>query len=90
MFKNTLVFNQDLSAWNLSSVEIVREMFHAAQSFNQDLCAWGSFIAKDRTWGPTIADDVFAFSGCAHTGDPNISQAIPGPLCHVCSAEDDN
>ena len=38
-FRNT-PFNQDIGDWNVSSVNLMNEMFYSAHSFNQDIGNW--------------------------------------------------
>ena len=38
MFDSTNAFNQDISAWNVSKVTNMWQMFHGAEAFNQRLC----------------------------------------------------
>ena len=40
MFRNAIAFNQDISAWNVSSVTNIRNMFDNADAFNQPLDSW--------------------------------------------------
>jgi surface protein len=40
MFEGAYVFNQDISAWNVSSVTDMRLMFVGASMFDQDISAW--------------------------------------------------
>jgi len=40
MFNSATEFNQDISAWNVSSVTDMYAMFAYASSFNQDISAW--------------------------------------------------
>jgi len=40
MFSTCTAFNQDLSAWNTSTVTSMRAMFQNADDFNQDISGW--------------------------------------------------
>ena len=40
MFENAIVFNQDISGWDVSTVQIINTMFKNATVFNQDLSGW--------------------------------------------------
>ena len=40
MFRNGFAFNKDISAWNVSSVTNMRQMFDNANAFNQTLNTW--------------------------------------------------
>ena len=37
MFKEAVLFNGDISSWNVSGVTNMKEMFNGATSFNQDI-----------------------------------------------------
>merc|ERR1719174_3089363 len=40
MFSNSLLFNGDISNWDVSSVTYMSKMFKAAQAFNGDISKW--------------------------------------------------
>ena len=40
MFRSTLLFNQNISGWNVSNVTNMRSMFDNADAFNQDISGW--------------------------------------------------
>ena len=40
MFKNAIVFNQDISSWSVSKVTEMDDMFNTATAFNQSLSNW--------------------------------------------------
>ncbi len=40
MFSGAMAFNQDLSDWNVGSVENMSRMFFNASKFNQDISGW--------------------------------------------------
>lgn len=40
MFSGALVFNQDISGWDVSGFEGMLEMFYGAAAFNQDISGW--------------------------------------------------
>jgi len=52
MFKGNLdmVFNQDLSAWDVSNVTNMSWMFDGAVRFNQDLSAWDVSNVTNMSW----------------------------------------
>ena len=81
MFFDNKVFDQDISKWDLSSLEKADRMFNGATSFNQNLCAWrDNFSYGD-------ADDIFLNSGCTFQVEPNFLNE--GPFCASdCSGPD--
>ncbi|MCJ8334312.1 MAG: BspA family leucine-rich repeat surface protein [Epibacterium sp.] len=40
MFRDTLLFNQDISDWDVSNVIDAAEIFNTASAFNQDISGW--------------------------------------------------
>jgi surface protein len=74
-------FNRDISSWDISSGTTLKFMFGNAVSFNQNLCGWSSSLQ------PTAnVSDMFKFSSCPNTGDPDLEADPVSPLCYECSA----
>jgi len=46
MFQNNLVFNQDISSWDVSSVTNMNFMFYNASVFDQDISGWNVLAAS--------------------------------------------
>ena len=46
MFKGAIVFNQDISSWNVSSVIDMRSMFDGALVFDKDITIWTGVAAE--------------------------------------------
>jgi plastocyanin len=49
LFKNEASFNEEISSWDVSSVEFMLEMFQSASTFNQDLSHWDVSSVEDMT-----------------------------------------
>jgi len=47
MFKEALLFNQDISSWDISKVKTLAYMFRGAKAFNQDLSSWNVINVTD-------------------------------------------
>jgi hypothetical protein len=81
MFDSASTFNQDLSAFDVSSVTDISFMFRTAVAFNQNLCSWGQKVpASDFFFLRMFLD-----SGCPITDDPDSSDLSAGPWCYDCS-----
>eukprot|EP00978_Attheya_sp_CCMP212_P044565 scaffold314540_cov71-Attheya_sp.AAC.1 len=80
-------FNQDLSAWNVSSVTDMLKMFTDAFTFNQDLCAWAS--KSPQLISNASVDDMFLASSCISPSTPVLNSGTSGdphdgPFCFTC------
>jgi len=72
-----VAFSEDVSRWNVSSLEMASRAFAGTEAFNHSLCDWGSQLSIG-----VIVDNMFEMSGCPWTEDPEIS--IGSPFCHRC------
>jgi surface protein len=57
LFKDKIIFNEDISKWNVQNVVYMVDMFYNAQAFNQDIGKWDTSLVKSM-WG--------MFSGAIH------------------------
>jgi len=55
MFRNTKIFNGDISGWDVSNVEIFDYLFRGSSSFNKDISGWDLSNAKS-------IDNMFSFA----------------------------
>ena len=75
-------FNQDISNWQPSSAISMAGMFLDATLFGQDLCPWGDDLTQPNFSAP----EMFSFSGCPDTSDPDLDASPISPLCYACNA----
>ena len=78
MFQEATSFNKSLDKWYPKSVENLTFMFSGAAAFNQNLCSWHYKLPPK-----TNALNMFGFSACPDTMDPNVGIANT-PFCQLC------
>jgi surface protein len=61
MFRGATAFNQDISDWNVSKVNIMTSMFFQASSFNQNLSNWERVLAPDTSTLANVTDMTSMF-----------------------------
>ena len=50
MFGSAIIFNQDISVWDVSHVKTMQAMFHDAHAFNQPIGSWNIGRVTDLSW----------------------------------------
>jgi len=78
-------FNQDLSKWDVTSVEDARQTFYRASSYNQGLCAWRN---KLEITDMTQMNNMFTESACPLQDRPDLGTDPAGPFCNTCPLND--
>jgi len=74
MFSPTTAFNQDLNAWDVSSVTAMNNMFQNAVSFNQDLNSWNLASVTNMV---NMFDNASAFNGnISSWAFPNVTSFV--------------
>ena len=81
MFSLATNFNQDITGWDVSSVDTMEGMFFGAASFRQDLCPWGPKMLARR---PVVDLMFIGAISCAALGTPNYNRDPPSPICFNC------
>ena len=70
MFKDALVFDQDLTTWNVSSCISVTSMFAGAAAFSADLSGWAYTLGPVSTFDDFFTETTFGMDGIT---DPTIN-----------------
>jgi surface protein len=68
LFKDKSDFNDDISAWNVSSVTSIKGMLLGCETFNGDLSRWDV---------SNVNNMQFTFRGCSHILDKHNPKGDP-------------
>jgi surface protein len=59
MFKDAILFNQDISNWNVSTISNMSGLFYNSQTFNQDISNWD---ISNATYAGSLFQNAYAFN----------------------------
>eukprot|EP00977_Amphora_coffeiformis_P024013 scaffold14974_cov195-Amphora_coffeaeformis.AAC.20 len=82
MFLGADKFNGDISRWDVSKVQNLKDFANRAKLFKKNLCAWGLRLPGDVYFGEI---PIFFQSSCPDARPPDMSASPPGPFCHFCN-----
>eukprot|EP00978_Attheya_sp_CCMP212_P048070 scaffold469513_cov153-Attheya_sp.AAC.1 len=77
MFQSASAFNQDISAWDVSNITTMQQMFYGASVFNQNLCTW-AIKSPQLLSSASSVDDMFLLSSCNNSSTPMLNSGTPG------------
>ena len=77
-------FNQDLSEWDLRSVQRMSFMFDGADQFDQSLCEWGRTLVQHGKLSTVVTSLFDNTRNCPTSAPPDLTLEIPGPFCYLC------